>query len=191
MTSKAELRTEARRRLRSVPPEERASLGDRIAATVWELPRAADARVMLIYASLADEVPTDGIAEEARRRGIEVVYPRCLVPESRMSLHSVGSPADLVEGGFFGIREPAPHCPAIEITAIDLALVPGLGWDRRGNRLGRGAGFYDRLFADPDWRALRCGLFFAIQEFPSIPPDPWDSLLDAVVTEMAIMTFAR
>jgi 5-formyltetrahydrofolate cyclo-ligase len=65
--------------------------------------------------------------------------------------------------------------------------VPGLAWDRAGRRLGRGAGYYDRLFADPAWRGFRCGLFFAAAEAPALPADPWDRPLDAVVTGREIV----
>jgi 5-formyltetrahydrofolate cyclo-ligase len=76
-------------------------------------------------------------------------------------------------------------------SEVDVALMPGLAWDRAGNRLGRGAGYYDRLLAHPDWRAFRCGLFFATQEFPALPADPWDQPLQAVVTEREIIRTAR
>jgi 5-formyltetrahydrofolate cyclo-ligase len=66
---------------------------------------------------------------------------------------------------------------------VDAALVPGLAWDRDGRRLGRGAGYYDRLLASPGWRAFRCGVFFAGQEVARVPVEAWDVRLDAVVTE--------
>jgi 5-formyltetrahydrofolate cyclo-ligase len=69
------------------------------------------------------------------------------------------------------------------VEEVDLAFIPGLAWDRGGHRLGRGAGFYDRLLGDPRWRGFRCGLFFAAQEVPRIPFDPWDAQLDAIITE--------
>jgi 5-formyltetrahydrofolate cyclo-ligase len=72
------------------------------------------------------------------------------------------------------------------VEEVDAALVPGLGWDRSGGRIGRGAGYYDRLFADPEWRGFRCGLFFAAQEADVLPTDPWDAPLDAVVTEREV-----
>lgn len=53
--------------------------------------------------------------------------------------------------------------------------------------LGRGAGYYDRLLAHPEWRGFRCGLFFAAQETPSVPHEPWDIRLDAIVTEREVV----
>lgn len=183
MTSKAEIREEARRRVAAISPELRNVLGRKIAEKVWMLPRVNDARVILLYASLPNEVPTDEIAAEARGRGIEVVYPRCLRESGEMSLHRVAGEHDLVSGGAFGIREPAESCRLTDVEEIDLAFIPGLGWDRSGNRIGRGAGYYDRLLSRPAWRALRFGLFFAAQEFEQIPTDPWDRPLNSVITD--------
>lgn len=180
---KAGSRREARARLRSLTPDDKRAAGARIASRVWEIDAAAKAGSILLYASLPEEVPTDDIAREARVRGIEVVYPRCLEGPREMSLHSVRDDADLLADGRWGIREPAAHCPITRPDEIDVAFIPGLAWDRAGNRLGRGAGYYDRLLGDPGWRAVKCGLFFAVQEFPVIPADEWDAPLDMVVTE--------
>jgi 5-formyltetrahydrofolate cyclo-ligase len=181
MTEKEALRAAARARLATLAPEARAAESAAAAERVWDLPEIAGARTLLLFASLADEVDTACVAAEARRRGIEVVYPRCL-PGYAMALHAVAADDALLRGRF-GIREPdAASCPVRRAEGIDAALVPGLAWDRRGGRLGRGAGYYDRLFADPGWRGFRCGFFFAAQEAPSLPAEPWDVALDAIVT---------
>ena len=184
--SKAEHRARARDALRALSPEARAAAEAEIARRVWTVPEIAGARTLLIYASLPEEVATDAIAEEARRRGIVLVYPRCLAG-GVMALHAVDA-ADALRPGRFGIREPnADACPITDIAAVDAALIPGLAWDRGGHRLGRGAGYYDRLLADPRWRGFRCGLFFAAQEAESIPRDEWDVRLDAIVTDREIV----
>ena len=180
--SKAALRAEARARVRALSPRARADAEAAIARRVWTLPEVAGARVLMLYASLPGEVGTDAIAAEALRRGITLVYPRCL-DARRMALHAVSS-VDALRPGRYGIREPdADACPVHAPGAVDAALIPGLAWDRAGQRLGRGAGYYDRLLGDEAWRGFRCGLFFAAQEVPSIPHDAWDAPLDAVVTE--------
>ena len=183
MTDKAAVRREARARLRGLGPDARTRAGKIIASCVWEIEAVSAARSILLYASLPEEVPTDDIAREARSRGIQVVYPRCLEGPREMSLHTVQAESDLLADGRWGIREPAVHCPIARPEEIDVAFLPGLAWDRTGNRLGRGAGYYDQLLADPGLHALRCGLFFAAQEFPVIPADEWDAPLDMVVTE--------
>jgi 5-formyltetrahydrofolate cyclo-ligase len=180
--SKESLRRAARERLRKLAPEARAAAGEEIARRVWTLPEMRAARVVLIYAALPGEVPTQAIAEEAWRRGVTLVYPRCLPEERALALHHVRAHHELSRGSY-GIREPAPHCPLVRVEEIDVALIPGLAWDRQGGRLGRGAGYYDRLLAHPGWRALRCGVFFAAQEMPHVTTDPWDVRMQVVVTE--------
>jgi 5-formyltetrahydrofolate cyclo-ligase len=181
--TKPELRAEARRRLRALGREARTAAEVEIGRRVWSLPEVAAARTLLLFADLPEEVPTDAIAAEALRRGLTVVYPRTL-PETRgMTLHRVDS-LEHLRTGSYGIREPeVERCPEIAESSIDVALVPGLAWDRRGSRLGRGAGYYDRLFGNAAWRGFRCGIFFSLQEVDSIPTEPWDLPLDAVVTE--------
>jgi 5-formyltetrahydrofolate cyclo-ligase len=185
--TKDDVRREVRGRLAAFSAEERAAAEAEIARRVWQVPQVAGARVLMLYASLPGEVGTDMIAGEATRRGITLVYPRCL-EDRRLSLHVVDA-LDRLRPGRYGIREPDPDvCPVHEAGAVDAALIPGLAWDRAGNRLGRGAGYYDRLLADPEWRGYRCGLFFSIQEFPAIPHDPWDARMQAIVTEAELVT---
>jgi 5-formyltetrahydrofolate cyclo-ligase len=90
--TKDDVRREVRVRLRSLSAEERAAAEVEIARRVWEVPQVADARVLMLYASMPGEVGTDPIAEEAARRGITLVYPRCL-EDRRLSLHVVDATA--------------------------------------------------------------------------------------------------
>jgi 5-formyltetrahydrofolate cyclo-ligase len=184
---KDNVRREARARLGSLTPALREAAGREIARRVWQLPEIATARSLLVYASLPSEVPTDAIAHEARQRGITVVYPRCLPETREMMLHHPAG-GDELRPGQFGIREPDAACPIVSVEEIEAALIPGLAWDRRGGRLGRGAGYYDRLLGAPEWRGFACGLFFAAQEAESIPMDAWDVRLDAVVTEREVLS---
>ena len=185
--TKADARRTARSRLDALNAAERAASSAVIADAVWQLPEVAAARTLLLYASLPDEVDSDEIAREAWRRGIIVTYPRCLPVTRELALHHLRDLSELRDAGSYGIREPDLACPLLQIADIDAVLVPGLGWDRAGNRLGRCAGYYDRLFADPAWRGFRCGLFFAAQEFPHLPRDDWDGKLDAVATEKEVL----
>lgn len=187
--NKNAMREEARARLARMGVAERRAAAAVIAERIWTLEEAASARVMLLYASAGVEVATDAIAAGAERRGIVVTYPRCLPQTRAMVLHRVMEPGELRMAATYGIREPDPTCPVVEIGEVDVALVPGLAWDRRGTRLGRGAGYYDRLFKSPGWRGFRCGLFYSIQEFERLPANRMDAPLDAVVTEEGVVRF--
>jgi len=189
--NKQAMRQEARQRLQQIGVAERSQAAADIARLIWSVPEVAQARVILMYASVPGEVPTDAIAEEAISRGIVLTYPRCL-PETRaMVLHRIDGYPELRSGGAFGIREPDLSCPVVEVGEVDAAVVPGLAWDRWGTRLGRGAGYYDRLFKRPGWRGFRCGLFYSLQEFDRLPFNRMDAPLDVVVTERGITRFGE
>ena len=98
------------------------------------------------------------------------------------AIRRVKSRAGLAEipAGRFGIREPGSGSPAISLHRIDLVLVPGLAFDERGNRLGRGRGDYDRLLEGV--RAIKCGVGFDSQLHAEIPVEPHDILLDCILT---------
>lgn len=180
---KTAARREARRRLAGLDEVTRREAARRISERVWTVPEIAGARVLMIYASLPSEVDTDLISAEAVRREVILVYPRCLTQVGEMALHRVAAHAELRGDGRYGIREPDPSCPVVDPAEVDAALIPGLGWDRHGARLGRGAGYYDRLLQDSRWRGFRCGLFFSVQEFDRLPTERHDAMLDAVITE--------
>lgn len=81
--------------------------------------------------------------------------------------------------GPFGLHQPAADLPEL---APDIILTPLVGFDRRGNRLGQGAGHYDRAFAQYPG-AWRVGLAWSVQEVAALTPDPWDVSLQAIATE--------
>lgn len=91
---------------------------------------------------------------------------------------------DTLEPNRYGILEPV-DTPEVPLVQIDLMLIPLVGWDRTGNRLGMGASFYDRALqplARND-RPVRTGVAYTVQETAQIPVDPWDVRLHAMLTE--------
>jgi 5-formyltetrahydrofolate cyclo-ligase len=184
--NKAEARLEAKERLERVPPAERERAAVAIQRRLMEMPEIAAASTVLLYAALPGEIPTHRLARALRGRGVVVTYPRCL-DERRLTLHRVGGPDQLRESGRYGILEPGDDCPLVAEEEIDVAFVPGLAFSPDGYRLGRGAGYYDRLLSSPAWRGFRCGVFLSVQEIPGLPRDPWDVRLDAVVTETGVV----
>ncbi len=186
--TKAEARRGARATLQAVSTEELHAATAAVERHLLAMPELTAARAALLYAALPGEVPVDGVAAALRERGVHVHFPRCL-DGGLLSLHRVDDPSMLEIAGRYGIREPAEGCPRVEPGEIDVALVPGLAWSPTGHRLGRGAGYYDRLLAGPGWRGFRCGVFLQRQEIPRLPHDPWDVPLDAIVTDSGLIRF--
>lgn len=84
--------------------------------------------------------------------------------------------------GAYGIKEPGrTGCPSVSEKEIDLLIVPGVAFDRQGNRLGRGKGYYDRLLSRLN--VPKVGLCFDFQLFPHIPTEPFDIRMDGIVTD--------
>ena len=91
--------------------------------------------------------------------------------------------------GTYGIREPVPEARAVEAPGPDLILVPGLAFDLRGGRLGKGKGFYDRYLAGV--RGFRAGLAYDVQiTDKNLPLDAHDQTMDAVVTDQRMQVFS-
>jgi 5-formyltetrahydrofolate cyclo-ligase len=87
-----------------------------------------------------------------------------------------------LQRGLFGVREPAKR-DEIPLCHADVILVPGLAFDRKGARLGRGGGFYDRLLADPTLSARKVAVCFLCQLVERVPVELHDAKVDAIVTE--------
>jgi 5-formyltetrahydrofolate cyclo-ligase len=89
--------------------------------------------------------------------------------------------------GAYGILEPSADLPLLEAAEVDLMLVPSVGIDRSGYRLGYGGGYYDRLRANPLWRnAPTIGIVFDFGYVDVLPIEPWDLPLDGVCTEIGV-----
>jgi 5-formyltetrahydrofolate cyclo-ligase len=143
----------------------------------------------MLFASLPDEFDTMPLIEEALRRGKRVCMPRVDWRARTLGVHPLRDLAALQEG-YMGILEPVSR-EAVPLTKLDFILVPGTAFDGMGNRLGRGAGYYDRLLSTPDLRAVRCGAAFGIQVLDFLPHGPSDQTVDLLVTEQGVFRFGR
>lgn len=113
--------------------------------------------------------------------------PRCL-PDSQLAWHRYVPGCDRLIPGKFGILEPSPSVPPIDLLTVNVAIVPALACDRWGTRLGYGGGYYDRCLARPELRdCLTLGIVpeVGVMQTP-LPRDAWDIPLQAIATPQAI-----
>lgn len=96
---------------------------------------------------------------------------------------------DALEKNQFGILEPASAAKEINITELDLVVTPLVAFDKQGNRLGSGCGYYDRTFAEPQQRPTLCGLAYDFQEVDQLQAEAWDVPMDYVVTDLDVFSF--
>ncbi len=146
------------------------------------------AQVVAVYAPLGTEVDSLEIARRVEARAGRVVFPRA-VPGERRLVFARCNLEDLVRGPL-GAHEPPGHAPAVALDEVDCVIMPGVAFSEDGVRLGRGGGYYDAtLRAMP--RAARVGVAFDVQIVPTLPREPHDAPLDAVVTERRTLLFPR
>ena len=185
------LRRESRIRLReraeSLPPAE---AGDRAQEHfLREFPPRAGAAAAL-YCPLAGEVPTGRIRQAYLAAGAALFYPR-VTGKGTLGFypHREG---DGWETGPYGILEPpVPAGVEPRRSGWDVIVVPGLAFDRHGNRLGRGFGYYDRFLGGVPEGVPRVGLAWAGQLVPGVPVDVWDVPVHALVTEEGVIRVAE
>lgn len=134
-------------------------------------------RTVAVFSALPDEVDLSGLASACPDR--RWVYPK--VSGSHLTFHAVENPASDLVTGAFGILEPPPGRAEVAVAEIDAFLCPGLAFDRRGGRLGRGRGFYDRLLAMARPDALKIGVCFPWQIVDDTFPENHDIAMDEVV----------
>lgn len=175
-------RMDARSARRAIAPDVRADASAAIAGMVERLPEVEAVRTALVYGAMPDEVDAAPLIAALSARGVRIALPRVDGNELTLHWHAEGAP---VVKGSFGLTEPVPDAPAAEPSEIDLVIVPGVAFDAACNRLGMGAGYYDRLLADMP-RAVTIGVAFDEQVVDEVPCEPHDRPLDAVVTPSGV-----
>jgi len=185
---KAQAREEIRRRLARLSPQQRQEASNRIRCRVAELPEFRSAATVLLFVSMPDEVDTLPIIADALAAGKTVGAPKVDLGRKRMDACVLRDIERGLRVGAYGIREPR-ESEVVEPAAIDFILVPARGFDRAGNRLGRGEGYYDCFMASPELRAARCGVAFAAQVLERLPHGPHDLSVHLLVTEGGVLRF--
>ncbi len=169
--------------------ENKDELSRQITDRVTALPEYERAATVLYYIDVRAEVRTRHALPDALASGKTIVVPWCN-EHGELELFRLAS-MDELELGMYRILEPRPELrllPEKQIAPheLDLILVPGVAFDRRGGRTGHGKGYYDKLLqhARPD--APLIALAFECQLFPEIPMQDHDIYMDKVVTETAV-----
>ena len=143
-------------------------------------------QTVFAYVSKEPEVESLVIINSLLEDGKTVIVPIIQTETKTLRLSYLKNVPDL-EPGTFRVPEPLSTESPADAEEIEIALMPLVGFDRSGNRLGYGAGYYDRFFeAYPD--IPRIGLAYASQEAPAIPADPFDHKMDWIVTENGFIT---
>lgn len=175
--NKAELRRWARERRRALP-----NASDALTAHLAAWLRARGARTVLAYRALPHEPDVGGLAS-----AFEVLTTRTIwQPRRALTLHPWDS---ATRADRFGILQPPPGTPETPKSKVDVALVPGLAFDRSGGRLGTGGGFYDRLLSG--WDVVTVGVTWAELVVAAVPTEAHDARVRFVATQGGVFDCER
>ena len=181
MAEKRQLRTTLLHRLRTQKEEERRRKSEAIGRKLFRLAAFRRARTVLCYVSLPYEVQTRQLIEQMLEAGKRVVVPR--VCKRALILSELLDPDQDLALGSFGVWEPRPRAVRpVPVKKLDLVMVPGLAFDRQGQRLGHGQGYFDRLLARVPAATPTVGLCFDFQLLDRLPTDPHDQAVQAVLS---------
>jgi len=185
---KSHLRRKLQNCLLRLSEKQRAEKSRKACHNLVLTPQFQSASTVMIYLSLPHEVDTSEAILHAWQLGKTVAVPKI----SWQQRHMIPVQINSLETGFStevsGLRNPVTGVP-IPFEEIDLVIAPALGFDRKGNRLGRGGSYYDRFFANKELKAPRCGFAFAEQVVDSIPVTDNDQPIDLLVTDEEVIYF--
>jgi 5-formyltetrahydrofolate cyclo-ligase len=140
----------------------------------------ARAESVLLYAPSGWELDVWSLVREGLASGKQVTLPRFDAGRGQYAACRINDLARDLARGRYGIMEPARACEEVALNRLDLVLVPGVAFDLRGRRLGRGKGYFDRVLAAT--RGTRCGVAFDEQIVREVPIEPHDSDVNCILT---------
>jgi 5-formyltetrahydrofolate cyclo-ligase len=200
LEEKRALRHTMMARRQEVSPEERARASAAVNVRLKALPElglaCASAGIVAGFVALAPrgEIDPEAALREAAADGARVVLPRVSVEAPRLRFHLTKSGGDRGEmtPGPYGLLEPAATAPEVDAADIDVMILPGLAFDRRGNRLGYGGGYYDEAAGKlrAAGRGFLVGVAYDFQLVERCPAGEADVGVDCVVTDRQVVRCA-
>ncbi|XP_006888309.1 PREDICTED: 5-formyltetrahydrofolate cyclo-ligase [Elephantulus edwardii] len=190
--AKQSLRAELKQRLRAISAEERLRQSGVLTQKVIAHSQYQKSRRVAVFLSMQDEIETEEIIKDIFRQGKTCFIPRYQFQSSHMDMVKLASPEEisLLPKTSWNIHQPAAgelREEALSTGGLDLIFMPGLGFDKHGNRLGRGKGYYDnylkRCLQQQEVKPYTLALAFKEQICPQVPVDENDMKVDEVLYE--------
>ncbi|XP_066504009.1 5,10-methenyltetrahydrofolate synthetase (5-formyltetrahydrofolate cyclo-ligase) isoform X2 [Hoplias malabaricus] len=191
--AKQALRREIKKRVAGLSEEEKVRQSQVVSQKLFEHQQYKSSERVAVFLSMSDEVHTEAIVQHMFNSGKVCFIPKYLTNSNRMDMLRLRSMEDLSSLPLtqWNIRQPGDNDTereeALDTGGLDLILMPGLGFDKSGNRLGRGKGFYDtyleRCMRHPKGKPYTIALAFKEQLCADVPVDDSDMLIDEVLYE--------
>lgn len=183
MEPKTQKRASILNQRQKLNPEFRAVASAEVARSLFDLKEYQRVASLGLYAAFDNEVETEAIFHHSVHLSKKVFYPKANSDKTTLSFHAVSSLSELTPG-YAGILEPVTE-ETENIQDIQMLVIPGVAFDRNGNRLGYGHGFYDRLLKN--YRGYKIALAYEFQLLDVLPTDSTDEIVDVVVTEEQVV----
>jgi 5-formyltetrahydrofolate cyclo-ligase len=181
---KKRLRARILNRLSSIGREERAKKSLAIKKKIFALPEFKRARRIMFYIPKDNEVDTGSMIKQSIQLGKEVIVPAILPDRKELASCRLKDYQQELTRGPYGVYQPEVTEEAlVNPEEIDLFIIPGLVFDAKGNRLGRGRGYYDRFLARLPQHIPRIGVAFRFQMVDDLPCDEYDQPVDRLVSD--------
>jgi 5-formyltetrahydrofolate cyclo-ligase len=178
METKQEIRTKIKELKKKISPVDRILFSESIFKKISSLEVFQKSQTILLYWSLEDEVYTHKFIEDWSTKK-NILLP--VIKNNDLEIRCFTSEYSLIKSPYMGIMEPTGD-KYVNYGSIDLAIIPGMAFDKQNNRLGRGKGYYDRLLPKLI-KAYRLGICFRFQLLPEIPVAAYDVKMDCVITD--------
>lgn len=178
MNTKVELRRSLLKTRAAITQAEWREKSDRIVTHLQGSALFASAQTILAYFSFRREPDLSLLFTDTKRCW---AFPRCVGDALNWHTWRFG---DALQVGAYGILEPQTETPTLQVSEVDLILVPSVACDNQGYRLGYGGGYYDRLLNLPEWATIpTIGIVFEFAYLPKLPLNSWDKRLHGICTE--------
>lgn len=164
-------------RLKTQKEEDRSKKSRIIKEKLFKTTAFKKAKIVMCYIPLGGEVDTEDMIKEAQKLGKKIVVPVCC---NRTIIACMLDSKARLQRGFYGVREPVIKKP-VALELINLIIVPGLAFTKKGTRLGRGKGYYDRFLKQLPQRVPSIGLGFDFQILPAVPATARDANIDKII----------
>lgn len=173
---------------RAQSPEEIREKSEKIRQRLFAFPTFCKAQAILFYLAIEDEVQTEKMISESLHRDKRVAVPLIDWQRREILPSELKDPQKDLEVGIQKIPQPRKNFyRSISPASIDLVIVPGVVFDKKGNRLGFGAGFYDRFLGKLSEKTNLIALAFELQLVDNVPSQSHDIAVDYLITERGII----
>lgn len=190
--SSSEVKREIRRKMlalrRALSDDEAVKKAESLTSWILTLPEYKKAKRIMAFLAMKGESNLDGLIARALSDGKEVYVPVCL-PERQMEAGRLLDMDHFVRGPL-GLRDLPKGYDTVSPEKLDLVLVPGVACDRKGNRLGMGAGYYDRYLTRVPLEK-RVAALWDFQVVEAIPSEPFDRKMAKIITDTGIIVTKR